>query len=61
MDENLSVSAVILWPIYFVLFVFSEVWSAAPFVMVCLIVVVVVFFFLGADRRIRRRGNTEPS
>lgn len=60
MDENLSVSAVILWPIYFVLFVFSEVWSAAPFVMVCLIVVV-VFLFLGADRRIRRRGNTEPS
>lgn len=58
MDENLSVSAVILWPINFVLFVFSEVWSAAPFVMVCLIVVV---FFLGADRRIRRRGNTEPS
>ena len=40
MDENLSVSAVILWPIYFVLFVFSEVWSAAPFVMVCWIVVV---------------------
>ena len=43
MDENLSVSAVILWPINFVLFVFSEVWSAAPFVMVCLIIV--VFFF----------------
>ena len=44
MEENLSVSAVILWPIYFVLFVFSEAWSAAPFVMVCLIVVVVFFF-----------------